>query len=299
MGMAHAYMGDQLGKRELLMDIDLRSARDLIKLALREDIGIGDITSQAVVPADTMAKGVILSKSDGIIAGLDVAEEVFQILDPEVSFSRLVSDGDGIHSLQELGFAEGRAQSILTAERIVLNFLQRLSGIATLTSEYVRAASGHCAKIIDTRKTTPGWRALEKYAVRVGGGYNHRYGLYDAVLIKDNHIKAVGSVTEAVRRARERIPHTMKIEAEAKTLDQVREAVEAGADIIMPDNMDVKMMSEAVRLIGGKALVEASGGIRLEDISAVAATGVDLISVGALTNSAPPLDISMDIEPLK
>jgi len=275
------------------MDINLRAIRDLLEMALREDIGMGDITSDSVVPAETQARGTILSKDDGIIAGLDVAGEILQMIDPEASFRKLVSDGDEIHHQQEIAVAEGSARSILTAERTILNFLQRLSGIATMASRYVRAASGHRATIIDTRKTTPGWRVLEKYAVRVGGGHNHRFGLYDAVLIKDNHIAAVGGITDAVARARERIPHTMKIEVEVETLDQVREAIESVADIIMPDNMSVEMMAEAVRLIDGKALVEASGGIRLEDIPAVAATGVDLISVGALTNSVVPLDIGM------
>jgi len=281
------------------MDINLRAIRELLEMALREDIGSGDITSDSVVPADTMAKGTILSKDEGIIAGLDVAGEIFRMLDPEIDFRKLVSDGEQIHQKQELATAEGPARPILTAERTVLNFLQRLSGIATLTSKYVRAASGYRARIIDTRKTTPGWRVLEKYAVRVGGGHNHRFGLYDAVLIKDNHIAALGSVSEAITRAREQIPHTMKIEVEVEDMDQVREAISAGADIIMPDNMDVDMMSEAVDLIDGRAIVEASGGIRLEDISAVAATGVDLISVGALTNAAPPLDISMSMTLLK
>ena len=278
------------------MDIDLRAIRDLLEMALREDIGTGDITSESVIPANAQAVGTIKAKSDGIIAGLDVAAEILRMLDPEVSFRKLVSDGDQVHSGQELATAEGSARSILTAERTVLNFVQRLSGIATMTSEYVRAASGYHAKIIDTRKTTPGWRVLEKYAVRVGGGSNHRFGLYDAVLIKENHIAVAGGVAEAVARARERIPHTMKIEVEVETLDQVREAIESGADIIMPDNMDVDAMAEAVRLIKGRVIVEASGGIRLKDIPAIAATGVDLISIGALTNAAPPLDISMYIQ---
>jgi len=278
------------------MDIDLRAIRDLLEMALREDIGTGDITSESVIPDDAQAVGTIKAKSDGIIAGLDVAAEIFRMLDPGVNFRKLVSDGDRVHSGQELATAEGKARSILTAERTVLNFLQRLSGIATMTSEYVSAASGYSAKIIDTRKTTPGWRVLEKYAVRVGGGHNHRFGLYDAVLIKENHIAVAGGVAEAVARARERIPHTMKIEVEVETLDQVSEAIESGADIIMPDNMDVGAMAEAVKLINGRVIVEASGGIRLKDIPAIAATGVDLISIGALTNAAPPLDISMYIQ---
>jgi len=275
------------------MNVDLRMVRDIIEIALREDIGSGDVTSDLVVPADTLARGTILSKSAGIIAGLDVTGEVFRILDPAVNFRKLVSDGEQICQEQELAIAEGSARSILTAERTALNFLQRLSGIATMTSIYVRAVSGYPVKITDTRKTTPGLRILERYAVRVGGGYSHRFGLYDAVLIKDNHIAAVGGIAEAVARAREQIPHTMKIEVEAENMDQVREAISSGADIIMLDNMDVDTMSKAVKLIGGKAVVEASGGISLEDIPAVAATGVDLISIGALTNAVMPLDISM------
>ena len=277
------------------MDINSRVIRDLLEMALREDIGSGDITSNSVVPADAVANGTMLSKSDGIVAGLDVAREIFRMLDPDVGFRKSASDGEQVHQGQEIASVRGLARSILVAERTALNFLQRLSGIATMTSKYVQAASGYPVKIVDTRKTTPGWRVLEKYAVRVGGGHNHRFGLCDAVLIKDNHIAAVGSIADAVARAREQIPHTMKIEVEVEDLDQVREAVRSGADIIMLDNMDVGMMSEAVRLINGRALVEASGGIRLNDIPAVAATGVDLISIGALTNSAVPLDISMSM----
>ena len=277
------------------MDINLRAIRDLLEMALREDIGIGDVTSDSVVPADVMAVGTILSKVDGIVAGLDVASEIFRMLNPDINFERFVSDGDQVRPGQNIAAAKGPARWMLTAERTVLNFLQRLSGIATMTSRYVQAASGHHATIIDTRKTTPGWRALEKYAVRVGGGRNHRFGLYDAVLIKDNHIAAVGGITNAVKRAREQIPHTMTIEVEVEDMDQVRKAMKSGADIIMLDNMDANMMAEAVRLIDGKALVEASGGVTLEDIPAIAATGVDLISVGALTHSATSLDISMNM----
>jgi len=272
----------------------LPAIHDLIDLALREDIGTGDITSETTIPDDVMAKGIILSKDEGIIVGLDVAGEVFHSIDAEVDFSKLVSDGDKITKGQELVVIEGKARSLLTAERIALNFLQRLSGVATTTSRYVKAVSGQKAQVVDTRKTTPGWRALEKYAVRIGGGGNHRFGLYDAVLIKDNHIAVAGSITKAVSGARGRIPHNMKIEVETKTLDEVQEAIESKADIIMLDNMSLDMMSEAVKLINGKAIVEASGGIKLENIASVAATGVDLISVGALTHSATSLDISMD-----
>ena len=277
------------------MDIHSQAVRDLLEMALREDIGSGDITSNTVVPAGTGANGTLLSKGDGMVAGLDVAREIFRMLDADVGFTECASDGGQIRPGQVIARVKGLARPMLTAERTALNFLQRLSGIATMTSRYVQAVSDYPAKIVDTRKTTPGWRVLEKYAVRVGGGHNHRFGLYDAVLIKDNHIAAVGSIENAVAGAREQIPHTMKIEVEVEDLDQVREAIRSGADIIMLDNMDVDMMSEAVKLIGGRALVEASGGITRDNIPAVAATGVDIISVGALTNAAVPLDISMSM----
>jgi nicotinate-nucleotide pyrophosphorylase (carboxylating) len=272
---------------------------DLIEMAFREDIGTGDITSESTIPDDVMAKAIIKSKDNGIVAGLDVAGEVFRTLDMSIDYKKLASDGDRITKGQEIATADGKARSLLTAERTVLNFLQRLSGIATTTSKYAKAISGYHAQIIDTRKTTPGWRALEKYAVRVGGGRNHRFGLYDAVLIKDNHIAVAGSIIKAVSMARERMPHTMKIEVETETLDQVLEALESKADIIMLDNMSLEMMTEAVKLIAGKAIVEASGGIKLDSVVDVAKTGVDLISAGALTNSAMSLDISMDISVIR
>ena len=278
------------------MDIDLRIVREIIEIALREDIGNGDITTNFSVPIDTSAKGVILSKSDGILAGLDIAREVFLMLDPEMIFTKLASDGDQIRKGQDIATVKGMARSMLTGERIALNFLQRLSGIASLTSKYVQEASGYNVRIVDTRKTTPGLRLLEKYAVRVGGGHNHRFGLYDAVLIKDNHISAAGGISNAVTNAKKWIPHTMKIEVEVENISQIYEAIKAGADIIMLDNMDVESMTKAVKLIDGKALVEASGGIKLENIKSIAATGVDIISAGALTNSAMPLDISMSLQ---
>jgi len=269
---------------------------EIIRLALNEDIFTGDITSESMIPDDVMAKASFLSKDNGIVAGLDVVNTVFHTVDQEIVFNKLVTDGTEICKGQIIAIVEGRAKSLLSAERTALNFLQRLSGIATNTSRYVKAVSGYKAVIVDTRKTTPGWRVLEKYAVRVGGGHNHRFGLYDAVLIKDNHIAVVGSIAKAVAMAREKIPHTMKIEVETENLDQVAEAIESGADIIMLDNMSLDMMSEAVRLIDGKALVEASGGVKLENVTDIAKTGVDLISIGALTHSAMPLDISMEME---
>jgi len=269
---------------------------EIIRLALNEDIFTGDITSESMIPDDVMAKASFLSKDNGIIAGLDVVKAVFHKVDQEIVFNKLVTDGTEIYKGQIIAIAEGRAKSLLSAERTALNFLQRLSGIATNTSRYVKAVSGYKAVIVDTRKTTPGWRVLEKYAVRVGGGHNHRFGLYDAVLIKDNHIAVVGSIAKAVAMAREKIPHTMKIEVETENLDQVAEAIESGVDIIMLDNMSLDMMSEAVKLIDGRALVEASGGVKLENVTDIAKTGVDLISIGALTHSAMPLDISMEME---
>ncbi|HGE70447.1 TPA: carboxylating nicotinate-nucleotide diphosphorylase [Candidatus Poribacteria bacterium] len=269
---------------------------EIIRLALDEDIFTGDITSESMIPDDVMAKASFLSKDNGIVAGLDVVKAVFHKVDQEIVFNKLVTDGTEIYKGQIIAIAEGRAKSLLSAERTALNFLQRLSGIATNTSRYVKAVSGYKAVIVDTRKTTPGWRVLEKYAVRVGGGHNHRFGLYDAVLIKDNHIAVVGSIAKAVAMAREKIPHTMKIEVETENLDQVAEAIESGVDIIMLDNMSLDMMSEAVKLIDGRALVEASGGVKLENVTDIAKTGVDLISIGALTHSAMPLDISMEME---
>jgi len=277
------------------MDIDIRAIKKIIKTALKEDMGNGDVTANSVIPADTTARGVITAKSQGIIAGLDIAMEVFRILDSNSVFVKLVPEGHAVYERQDIAKVEGLARALLSGERTALNFLQRLSGIATLTAKYVQAASGYKAKIIDTRKTTPCLRLLEKYAVRVGGGHNHRFGLYDAVLIKDNHISVAGGITQAVARARDFIPHTMKTEVEVETIEQVQEAMESRADIIMLDNMDLEGMAEAVKLINGKALVEASGGIKLENVALVAATGVDLISAGALTNSAMPLDINMSL----
>lgn len=269
---------------------------EIVRLALNEDIFTGDITSESTIPDDVMAKASFLSKDNGIVAGLDVVNAVFYAVDQEIKFNKLVTDGTEISKGQIIATAEGKARSLLSAERTALNFLQRLSGIATNTSKYVKAVSGYKAVIVDTRKTTPGWRVLEKYAVRIGGGHNHRFGLYDAVLIKDNHIAVVGSIAKAVSMAREKIPHTMKIEVETENLEQVKEALASGADIIMLDNMSLDMMSEAVKLIDGKALVEASGGVKLENIVDIAKTGVDMISIGALTHSAMPLDISMEID---
>ena len=275
--------------------LNLRSLDPLIDLAFEEDIGIGDITTEATVPPAQEGRGTLIAKSDGIVAGLPVAERVFAKLDTALAFRALVNDGDAVEAGTPIAEVQGSAKTILIGERTALNFLQRLSGIATLTAQFVEAVADYDAKIVDTRKTAAGWRAVQKYAVRVGGGYNHRFGLYDGVLIKDNHIVAAGGIGNAVQRAREVVPHTAKIEVEVETLDQVDEALEAGADILLLDNMSSGTMKSVVHEVGDLAMTEASGGITLKRVQDVAATGVDLISVGALTHSAMPMDISLTL----
>jgi nicotinate-nucleotide pyrophosphorylase (carboxylating) len=275
--------------------LNLRSLDPLIDLAFEEDIGIGDITTEATVPPEREGIGTLLAKSDGIVAGLPVAERVFAKLDGTLAFRPVVSDGDAVEAGTPIAEVQGSAKTILIGERTALNFLQRLSGIATLTAQFVEAVANYNAKIVDTRKTAAGWRAVQKYAVRVGGGSNHRFGLYDGVLIKDNHIVAAGSIGNAVQCAKEVVPHTAKIEVEVETLNQVDEALEAGADILLLDNMSPGMMKSVVHEVGDLAVTEASGGITLERVREVAATGVNLISVGALTHSAMPMDISLTL----
>ncbi|GIO03280.1 nicotinate-nucleotide diphosphorylase (carboxylating) [Brevibacillus halotolerans] len=266
---------------------------------LFEDVGHGDITTMTTIPADEKGTGILYAKESGLIAGLDIAEQVFHTGDHELSFQRFVTEGSQVQKGDVIAEVTGSVQAILTGERLALNLLQRLSGIATRTQLFVKEISHTQARIVDTRKTTPGLRLLEKYAVRVGGGHNHRFALYDAVMIKDNHSKGAGGIKEAVRKAREAIPHTMKIEVEAESLMQVHEALEAGADIIMLDNMSCDMMREAVQIISGKAIIEASGGVTLETLRAIAETGVDVISVGGLTHSVAALDISLDLNQRK
>ncbi len=267
----------------------------IVKRALEEDLGNGDPTSEAIFTENFIATGVFLVKSPGVVAGLPVVGEVFRQIDPEVKFVELVKDGTAVPPNTEIATVSGPVKSILAGERTALNFLQRLSGIATKTAGLVKLAAGFPVRITDTRKTTPGLRILEKYAVLQGGGSNHRFNLGDAVLIKDNHIKACGSIREAVQRARAAIPHTMKIEVEVEDENQAREALEAKADIIMLDNMTPPQMAAIVRLIDGRAIVEASGNINESNIKEVAATGVDVISCGALTHSVKALDISLDL----
>ena len=275
--------------------LNLRSLDPLIDLAFAEDIGIGDVTTEATVPPTQEGIGTLLAKSGGIVAGLPVAERVFARLDAKLAFRTLVSDGEAVNAGTPIAEVQGSAKTILMGERTALNFLQRLSGIATLTAQFVAAVSNYDTKIVDTRKTAAGWRAVQKYAVRVGGGSNHRFGLYDGVLIKDNHIVAAGGVQNAVRRAREVVPHTAKVEIEIETVDQVDEALAAGADILLLDNMPLGIMQGVVQEVGDRVITEASGGITLDQVRAVAATGVNLISVGALTHSAMPMDISLTL----
>jgi nicotinate-nucleotide pyrophosphorylase (carboxylating) len=265
----------------------------LIDQALLEDIHTGDITTRAVLPEKRAASARLIAKEDMVLAGLFVAERVFHRLNSDIGFKACQAEGERVQRDDLLATLSGNAADLLMGERVALNLLQRLSGIATVTSRYVEAVIGTKARIVDTRKTTPGLRELEKYAVRVGGGINHRTGLYDGILIKENHITAAGGIAVAISRARAYIPHTLKIEIETETLEQVDEALAAGADIIMLDNMSLTDMKSAIALIGGRALVEASGGVNLETVRTIAETGVDIISVGALTHSVRAMDISM------
>lgn len=275
-------------KRDIMIGLD-----DIILNALREDIHTGDLTTQAVVPEPREASARLIAKEPMVTAGISVAARVFALVDATTRFVPCCSDGNKVDKGTVLATIHGDAASLLQAERVALNLLQRMSGIATLTASYVAAVAGTDARIVDTRKTTPGLRMLEKYAVRTGGGINHRTGLYDGILIKENHIAAAGGVTEAIRRARAYIPHTLKIEIETETVEQVQESLLAGADIIMLDNMDCETMRHCVDLIGGRAIVEASGGVNLDTVRAIAETGVDVISIGALTHSPRAMDISM------
>ena len=268
----------------------------IIENALAEDIHTGDITTLAVMRESREARARLTAKEPMVLAGIEAAARVFHLLDPRIIFTPRFSDGDTLETGAIIAEITGDAAALLQGERVALNILQRMCGVATLTARYVAAVKGTKARVVDTRKTTPGLRILDKYAVRVGGGINHRTGLYDGVLIKENHITAAGGIGVAVSRARAWIPHTMKIEVETETLAEVAEALAAGADIIMLDNMDTATMREAVAMIAGRALVEASGGVNLETIREIAATGVDIISVGALTHSARSMDISMLLE---
>lgn len=266
---------------------------DLIRQSLKEDIGTGDITTLSTVPEEQTVSGRFIAKSDLVVCGMNVIVRVFSLIDDRVRINVLARDGTSVSTGTLIAEITGPARAILTGERVALNFLQLLSGIATRTRECVEAIRGTKARITDTRKTTPGLRVLEKYAVRTGGGSNHRFNLSDGVLIKDNHIKAAGGITQAVRAARLSIPHTLKIEVEVENTAMIEEALACGADIIMLDNMSLEDMAAAVKRINGQAVVEASGNMGEKDLMAVACTGVDLISIGALTHSIMAADISL------
>ena len=267
----------------------------IIQLALEEDIGSGDVTTMSVLPATVRLSGRILCKEEGVVAGLDVARSVFRAVDEETLFAVWVDDGDLVGNGTTLATVTGPGAAILSAERVALNFLQRMSGIATMTRRFVKAVEGTKAVILDTRKTAPGLRALDKLAVKLGGGQNHRFGLYDMVLIKDNHIAAAGSIAEAIRRVRAVAEKRLPIEVEVASLVQFREALAAEPDRIMLDNMSLGDMAEAVALAGDAVELEASGNVTLSNVAQIAATGVDFISVGALTHSVRALDISLEI----
>lgn len=281
-------------------DLNIQEIKSAVDRALAEDVGSGDVTTLATIPETATATALLRARQPLVLAGLALAEEAFRTLDPAVQFERPARDGDPLPAGATALIIRGNARALLTAERVALNFVQRLSGIATLTARYVKEISGTGARVLDTRKTTPGLRALEKFAVRCGGGQNHRFGLHDMVLIKDNHLAALrraqpNPVAAAIQRARAQYPK-LKVEAEADTLEQALQAAEAGADFILLDNMPPALLREAVSRIAGRSKTEASGGVRLETIRTIAETGVDFISVGALTHSATAVDLGLDFE---
>jgi nicotinate-nucleotide pyrophosphorylase (carboxylating) len=267
----------------------------LIQAALDEDIGSGDITTDNLIDPDTEGSGKIIAKESLVVAGIDIARQVFHHLDPAIRFQPLVKDGARVDNRQTIITVRGKLAALLKSERTALNFLQRLSGIATHVRSFVQMAGDAEVQIVDTRKTTPGWRVLEKYAVRIGGARNHRMGLYDGVLIKDNHIAAFGGVKRSIEHIRRKVSHLIKIEVEASTLEEVKEAVAAKADVIMLDNMDLKQIQDALALINKQAVVELSGGINKTNLKQMINAGVDLISIGSLTHGAVSVDISMQI----
>lgn len=270
------------------------SVTDLIRCALEEDIGPGDTTSLLLIPEENKSSALYIAKGNFVLAGLPFAREVFRLLDPSISIKMFYNEGAEVRKGDIIAEVSGKTRTILAGERVSLNILQRLSGIATLTSMYVNRIRGLKAKIVDTRKTAPCQRFMEKYAVRIGGGANHRFGLFDGILIKDNHIEAVGSIKEAVKRAKSS-HHLTRIEVEVENLHGLKEAIAAGADIVMLDNMSMSDMKEAVKIAKGRVILEASGNIKLENVRRIAETGVDLISIGTLTHSAQAADISLKI----
>jgi nicotinate-nucleotide pyrophosphorylase (carboxylating) len=270
--------------------------KKIIQAALSEDIGTGDITTQATVSSKKKGRAVAIAKDDFVIAGIDVFAETFRCLDKNIKVKKLMNDGCRVKKGGVIAEVSGSLSNILKAERVSLNLFQRMSGIATLTAKYVEAVRGTKVKILDTRKTVPGLRVLDKMAVLIGGGCNHRIGLYDGVLIKDNHIEAAGGITAAVKAQRKNLPHSMKIEVETKNISEVKEALKSGVDIIMLDNMSVPAMKKAVDFVAGRVLIEASGNVSLQNVAAIAAIGVDFISVGELTHSVRAADISLKIK---
>ena len=277
------------------MTLNPIAVEEIVRRALLEDIGPGDITTEATIPADKLCTAVIIAKEEGVLCGQPVAQIVFRVMDPSLSYEILVPEGSRVTPGMEVARITGSARSVLTAERVALNFLQRMSGIATVTRRLSDAIKYYHARLVETRKTTPGLRIFEKYAVRVGGGLNHRYGLHDAILIKDNHIAVAGGVRQAIIASRKVASHTSRVEVEVDTLEQLQEALDSGADIILLDNMDADTMRRAVEMTAGKAILEASGGITAANLEDVARTGVDIISMGALTHSVKALDLSLDV----
>ncbi len=289
--------------RDNISEIHKESYEDIVKRAIAEDLGAyGDITSENIFEEDNISRGFIICKETegAVLCGISLAEYVFKTIDPSVSFKILKNDGEIIKNKEKICTFHGKTMSVLKSERISLNFIGHLSGIATLTKRFADIASGYGVKVTETRKTIPNLRLPEKYAVRCGGGFNHRFGLFDGVMIKDNHILAAGGVSQAIEKIRLRIPHTLKIEVEVKTEEELEQAIKSRADIIMLDNMDCKKLKDAVNKIreelGRTCIIEASGGIRLETLEEICKTGIDIVSVGALTNSAKAADFSLDFE---
>lgn len=277
-----------------MISLDNLIVYDLIKQALKEDIGYGDITTNSFISPDKVIEARFNSREEGVLAGLPVVKTVLKMLDENIEFIPILQDGDKIHKGQDIAVVKGKARTILTGERVSLNFLQRMSAIATMTNKFQEAIAPYNAKICDTRKSCPNFRIFEKYSVKTGGGSPHRFGLYDAVMIKDNHIKTAGNIQEAVKIAKQNVPHTIKIEIETENLTQVNDALQVGADIIMLDNMPVEEMKKAVELINKRCIIEASGTVILETVNLIASSGVDYISTSAITSKAGILDIGLD-----
>lgn len=269
---------------------------EIIIKGLREDINNIDITTDNLIDDESMSRAYMIAKEDGVIAGMSIAKRVFEIIDNKINMTFNVKDGDEVKKGTKIAEIKGRTKTILKGERLALNFLQRMSGIASLSKKYSQKVKEYDVRIVDTRKTTPGLRVLEKYSVNMGGCYNHRYNLSDAVMIKDNHIKAAGGIKEAIFKVKERIPHIIKVEVEVESIKGLEEAIEAGADIVMLDNMETSEMKKAVKITNGRVILEASGGINMDTVTDVAKTGIDIISVGALTHSVKAMDISLNID---